>query len=183
LWRARKPNCLALSRLLSSMCLCTIFRITFSNSLHVVNKRLIECEFWWNFGSLTGFGNVINFASSQDFGKWDWRSSNYLSLYSLGTDPIENTFSSNPSIVASCVCCCSNVYISRSLATTLSSGSTVPVFQLPYHSILRKIIKLVSAITTTYIWPWLAPDTYIRFAGVGGGGQGKEVKGDWNYIF
>jgi hypothetical protein len=46
LWRARKPNWLALSRPLSSKCLWTIFRITFSNSLRVADKRLIGRKFW-----------------------------------------------------------------------------------------------------------------------------------------
>jgi hypothetical protein len=41
LWRARKPNWLALSRPPFSMCLWTIFWITVSNSLPVVYKRLI----------------------------------------------------------------------------------------------------------------------------------------------
>jgi hypothetical protein len=40
-----KPNWLALSRPLSSMCPWTIFRITFLNSLPVVDKRLIGCKF------------------------------------------------------------------------------------------------------------------------------------------
>jgi hypothetical protein len=42
---------LTLSTLLSSMCLWTIFRITFSNSLPVVDKRLIGLKFWANLGS------------------------------------------------------------------------------------------------------------------------------------
>jgi hypothetical protein len=69
-WRARKPNWLALSRPLSSLCLLTLFRITFSNSLPVIDKRLIGRKFLGNFGSLPGFGNVITFASFYDFGNW-----------------------------------------------------------------------------------------------------------------
>jgi hypothetical protein len=38
-----------------------------------VNKRLIGRKFCGNFGSLSGFGNVMIFASFQDFGKWDSR--------------------------------------------------------------------------------------------------------------
>jgi hypothetical protein len=53
------------------MCLRTIFRITFSNSLPVVGKRLIGRTFWGNVGSLPGFGKVIIVASSQDVGKRD----------------------------------------------------------------------------------------------------------------
>jgi hypothetical protein len=49
----------------------TVFRITFFNSLPVVDKRLIGCKFWGNFGSLLGFGNIMTFASFQDFRKWD----------------------------------------------------------------------------------------------------------------
>jgi hypothetical protein len=71
LWRARKPNWLALSRLLSSMFLCTILLITFSNNFPVAERRLIGRKFWDNFLSLPGFGNGMTFASFQDFGKWD----------------------------------------------------------------------------------------------------------------
>jgi hypothetical protein len=71
LWRAGIPNWLALSSPLSSMCLWTIFRITFLKNLLAVDKRLIECKFWGNFGSLFSFVNVITFASFQGFGKWD----------------------------------------------------------------------------------------------------------------
>jgi hypothetical protein len=63
LWRARKPNWLALSRPLYSVCFWRIFRITFSNSLPVVDRRLIGHKSWGNFGSLRGFGKVIIFAS------------------------------------------------------------------------------------------------------------------------
>jgi hypothetical protein len=55
------------------MCLWTIFRITFWNILSVVGKKLIGRKFWWNSGSLPGFGNVITFASFQGFWKWDSR--------------------------------------------------------------------------------------------------------------
>jgi hypothetical protein len=74
LWRARKLYWLALSRPLSSICFWRDFRNTFSNSLPVVDRRLIGRKFWGNFGSLTGVGNVMNFVSFQDFGKWDTRS-------------------------------------------------------------------------------------------------------------
>jgi hypothetical protein len=73
LWRARKPNWLVLSRSLSLICFWRILRITFSNSLSVVDTRLIGRKFWGNFGSLPGFGNVMIFASFQDLGKWDSR--------------------------------------------------------------------------------------------------------------
>jgi hypothetical protein len=65
--RARKPNWFALSRPLSSICFWRVFRITFSNSLPVVDRRLIGRKFCGNFGSLPGFGNVMTFASFQDF--------------------------------------------------------------------------------------------------------------------
>jgi hypothetical protein len=55
------------------MCLWTIFRITFYNSLPEIDKRLIGRKFLRNFRSLPGFGNVINFASFQGFVKWDSR--------------------------------------------------------------------------------------------------------------
>jgi hypothetical protein len=52
LWQSRKPNLLASSRYLSSICLWTIFLITLSNSLPVIEKRLTRSKFWGNFGSL-----------------------------------------------------------------------------------------------------------------------------------
>jgi hypothetical protein len=64
LWWSLKSNWLALSRLLSSRCLWTVFGITFSNSLPVVEKRLIGRKFWGKFGSLPDFGNVINLLPS-----------------------------------------------------------------------------------------------------------------------
>jgi hypothetical protein len=69
--RARKPNWLVLTRLLSSMCFWTIFRTTFSNSLPVINRKLIGRKFWGNFWPLPGFGNVMILSSFQEFGKWD----------------------------------------------------------------------------------------------------------------
>jgi hypothetical protein len=73
LWRARKPNWLPLSRSLTSMCLWTIFSMTFSKSFPVVDKRLIRYKFLGNFGCLQRFGKVIIFVSFQDFGKCDNR--------------------------------------------------------------------------------------------------------------
>jgi hypothetical protein len=69
LWHAREPNWLALSWPLTSMCLWSPVRITFSKHLPIVDKRLIGREFWGNTGSLTGFSKVMIFASFQDFGK------------------------------------------------------------------------------------------------------------------
>jgi hypothetical protein len=73
LWQAQKPKRLALIRPLSSVCPWTIFRMTPSNFLSVVDKRLIRRKLWRNFGSLPGFGKVINFVSFQGFGKLDSR--------------------------------------------------------------------------------------------------------------
>jgi hypothetical protein len=73
LWHAGKPNWLVLSRLPRSICFWRIFRFTFSNSLPIVDRRLIGRRFYGNFWSLPGFGNVMIFASFQDFGKWDSR--------------------------------------------------------------------------------------------------------------
>jgi hypothetical protein len=73
LWRAQKPNWLALSKPHHSICFWRIFRITFPNSLPVVDRRLIGRQFWENFGSLPGFGKVITFGSFQGFGKCDSR--------------------------------------------------------------------------------------------------------------
>jgi hypothetical protein len=68
LWRARKPNWLGFC-----MCLWIILRMTFSNSLPAVGRRLIGLRFWRNFGFLPGFGKVITFASFQDDGRCDRR--------------------------------------------------------------------------------------------------------------
>ena len=46
LWCAWKPNWPELSRPLSSMCFWNIFRMSVLNSLPVVDRRLIRCEFW-----------------------------------------------------------------------------------------------------------------------------------------
>jgi hypothetical protein len=73
LWRARKTNWLELSRPLSCICFWRVFRITFSNSLPVLERTLIGHKFWGNFWSLRCYGNVMNFAFFQDFGKWDSR--------------------------------------------------------------------------------------------------------------
>jgi hypothetical protein len=73
LWRARKQTWLVLRRHLSPVCLLTIFRKTFSNSLPAMDKRLIGRKFLENLGSLPEFDNVITFASFQGFGKWESR--------------------------------------------------------------------------------------------------------------
>jgi hypothetical protein len=59
LWHARKTNWHTFSKLFSSTCLWTILRITFTNSLPVVERRLSDHKFWGNFGSLPGFSKVI----------------------------------------------------------------------------------------------------------------------------
>jgi hypothetical protein len=71
-WHARKPNWLALTWSLTSMCSWTICNI-FSKSFPVVDKRLIGLKFWGNFGSLPDFSKVMIFVSLQDFGKCDNR--------------------------------------------------------------------------------------------------------------
>jgi hypothetical protein len=73
LWRARKPNWLALGRPHFSICFWRNFRITFSNSWPVVDRRLIGRKFSGNFGSLPGLGKVVTFASFQWFVKCDSR--------------------------------------------------------------------------------------------------------------
>jgi hypothetical protein len=45
--------------------------MTFTNSLPVVDKRLIGLKICGDLGSLPGFGKVIIFASFQAFGKYD----------------------------------------------------------------------------------------------------------------
>jgi hypothetical protein len=59
------------------------------------------------------------------------------SLYSLWEDPIENTVSNNFSIAASRVRCRGKLFVGISLAMAVSSGFTIPVSQLPYHSIFH----------------------------------------------
>jgi hypothetical protein len=73
LWHARKANWRSLSRPLSSMRFWTIFSITFSNSLPIVDKRLIGSQFWGNLWSLPVFCKVIIFASFQDIRKCESR--------------------------------------------------------------------------------------------------------------
>jgi hypothetical protein len=73
LWLARNLNWFTFSRPLSPEWLWTIFRITFSNSLPVVGKRLVDRTFSGNVGSLRSFGNVIIFASFQGIRKWEIR--------------------------------------------------------------------------------------------------------------
>jgi hypothetical protein len=50
-------------------------------------------------------------------------------------DPILNTVCNSSPIVVPRVRCRGNVFIGRSLAMAVSSGSTVPVFQLSYYKI------------------------------------------------
>jgi hypothetical protein len=74
LWQSQNPNWLALSGLLLQCAFgLHIFRITFLNNFPFVDKGLIGRKFWGNFGSLPGFGNIINFTSFQGFGKWNSR--------------------------------------------------------------------------------------------------------------
>jgi hypothetical protein len=73
LWHERKSTWRALSRTLFSMCFWNNFKLTFSNNLPVVDKRIIGSKFWWNFGSLPGFGNIMSFPSFPGLGKWDSR--------------------------------------------------------------------------------------------------------------
>jgi hypothetical protein len=77
LWLSWIPNWFAFNMSPSSMCLWTIFRITYSNirvhSLPVVGKRLISRKFWENVRSLPELGKVIIFASIQGVGKWEIR--------------------------------------------------------------------------------------------------------------
>jgi hypothetical protein len=68
------PNWLAFSKFPSSVCFWTDLKISFSNSLPVVDKRLIGCKFWGNCGSLPGFDRVMIFVSFQNGRKWpSWR--------------------------------------------------------------------------------------------------------------
>jgi hypothetical protein len=57
LWSARKPNWLAFSKFLFIVCFWTVLKIGFSNSLPVVDKRLVGRKLWWLFGSFLGFGS------------------------------------------------------------------------------------------------------------------------------
>jgi hypothetical protein len=73
LWLAWNPDWFAFSSPLLPMCLWTIFRITFSNSLPVVGKGLISLKFLENVEPLPCFSKVIIFSSFQGFGKWEIR--------------------------------------------------------------------------------------------------------------
>jgi hypothetical protein len=65
-----KPNWLAFSKFVSSMCLWIILRINLPKSLPVVDRRLIGRKFHGKFGFLPGFGRAIILVSFQDAGKW-----------------------------------------------------------------------------------------------------------------
>jgi hypothetical protein len=71
LWHAQNPNWPAFIRPFSPLCLWTIFRIAFSSSLPVVDKRLIGRKFGGNLESFPVFGKVIIFVSFQGVGKWE----------------------------------------------------------------------------------------------------------------
>jgi hypothetical protein len=62
----RKPNSLEFSKCLSLVCFWILLKINFSNSLPVVDKRLIGRK----FGFLPSFGRVMIFVSFQGAGKW-----------------------------------------------------------------------------------------------------------------
>jgi hypothetical protein len=72
-------------------------------------------------------------------GLW-WRYSNRLHTvlyeYSLGWNPVENTVSKISSIVASRVLRSESIFIGRSLATVISSGSTIPEFSCHITTLL-----------------------------------------------
>jgi hypothetical protein len=60
-----------------------------------------------------------------------------LSLYNIGADPLENTISNDAISYCIYIRCQGDVVFYRYLATAVSSVSTVPVFQLPRHSIIE----------------------------------------------
>jgi hypothetical protein len=72
LWCAWKPNWLPFRKFLSSMCFWTVLKITISNSLPVVDKRLLGRNFWRKVLSLPGFGRLMIYTSFQ--GAWRWLS-------------------------------------------------------------------------------------------------------------
>jgi hypothetical protein len=72
-WCATKPNRLAFSKFLSSVCFWIFLKISFSDSLPVMDKRLIGRKFGGNLESLPDFGRVMIFASLQSAGKWPSR--------------------------------------------------------------------------------------------------------------
>jgi hypothetical protein len=71
LWRAQKPNWLALSRPLSSICFWSILERLYRIAFLLWTEGW--CKFCGSFGSLPGLGKVITFASFQGFGKCDSR--------------------------------------------------------------------------------------------------------------
>jgi hypothetical protein len=79
LWWERKSHWLALSRSLSSMCLWTIFRNTFSNTSPVVDQSPIGHKLLGRYRSLQRFSNVITFACFKGFGNGPAEGSDYVS--------------------------------------------------------------------------------------------------------
>jgi hypothetical protein len=70
--------------------------MTFSNSLPVIDKKLIGRKFCGNFGSLPGFGNVITFASFQGFRKWDIRGQKQKQKLTAGNQTARSLLASGP---------------------------------------------------------------------------------------
>jgi hypothetical protein len=82
-------------KFLSSLCLWTIFRITFSYSWSVMGKRLVGSKFWANFGSLPDLGKIIAVSSFQDDGKYGKNKSSWRNWWipriSTTNDPQKRT--------------------------------------------------------------------------------------------
>jgi hypothetical protein len=73
-WCVQKPNWLAFSKFLFSACFWIVLKNSFSNSLPVVDKKLVGHKFWGNSGYLAGFSRVMIFAFFQGAEKWpSWR--------------------------------------------------------------------------------------------------------------
>jgi hypothetical protein len=159
LWRARKPKWLALSRPFSSICFWTSFKITFSNSLPVVNRRLIGRKFWGNFGSLPGFGKVITFASLQGFGKCDsWRQwlNNYI-CYSVRGCRCEYRHPTN--VMLSCR------KIVAGVCTFPTKVGTATIKELLQKKVFFQTLRILN---------WKTPETYWK-----GGGKTCERSGSY----
>jgi hypothetical protein len=67
LWRSRKPNGIAFSKILSEMCLWIFLELI---SQRLADRRLIGRKVSENFGFLPGFGRTKILASFQGAGKW-----------------------------------------------------------------------------------------------------------------
>jgi hypothetical protein len=68
------------------MCFSVVLKISFSNNLHIVDKRLIELKFWGNLGICRISADLLDFRVRV---RVTLRLAIYRQTISLGTKPLE----------------------------------------------------------------------------------------------